>query len=76
MTHEELKENIKKGVYEVKDNKSERDFFEDLVELFELDVKDPIVGRIWGMAWDKGHWAGYHEVYSHFHDLVEVFKGA
>jgi hypothetical protein len=75
MTYQELSENIKAKKYETLNGKTERDFFDDLVELFELDPKDRLTQRMYSKAWENGHSGGYFEVYNHFHDLIEVFKG-
>lgn len=72
MTTQELYENCRNKVY---DGKGGVNFFDDLVAAFKLDANDPIVKRMYSLAWQNGHSAGYHEVVSHFSDLVEVFKG-
>ena len=71
MDKEQVRDFIKNKAY---DNGS-RDLFEDLVETFKLDPTDPIVSRMYSMAWDNGHSAGYLEVFYHFSDLVYVFRG-
>jgi hypothetical protein len=75
MTHEQMRLNIDKKLYDVKNGHSERDFYDDLVELFKLDPTDPVVPRMYSKAWENGHAYGYHEVMTHFEGLVEVFKG-
>lgn len=75
MTREEVIENIQRNLYEVKNGQSERDFFEDLVELNKLDPTNPIVYRMFSKAYENGHAYGYEEVMSHFEGLVEVFLG-
>lgn len=74
MTYEEVVENINNKKYEVVNHKSERDFFEDLCELYQLDANKPLTKRMYSKAWDGGHYAGYHEVLNHFSGLVEVFR--
>ena len=71
MDREQVQELIKNRAYD----KGDRDFFDDLVEAFELDPTDPITTRMYSMAWDNGHSAGMHEVLAHFSDLVYVFRG-
>lgn len=70
MTKQEIQEKIKNRVYE----KSDADFFEDLVSAFNLDSKDKKVAKMYRLAWDNGHPYGYGEVMGHFEDLVEIFK--
>lgn len=74
MTHEEIKSFIDRKLYNVKNGHSERDFYDDLVELFKLDPTDPITTRMYSKAYENGHAYGHHEVLCHFSDLVEVFK--
>ena len=71
MTHKEMQEKIKSGFYD-KDNGE--NFYEDLVELYNLNDNDPIVYRMYSLAWKNGHAYGYQEVFNHFDDLVNVFK--
>ncbi len=75
MTHEEMRTNIDRKLYNVTNGQSERDLFDDLVELFKLDPADPITHRMYSKAWENGHAYGLHEVVTHFEGLVEVFRG-
>ena len=75
MTHEEIRTNIARKLYDVKNGQSERDFFDDLVELFKLDPTNPITTRMYSKAYENGHAYGYNEVLCHFEGLVEVFRG-
>ncbi len=70
MTEEILRANIEAKKYETDGNS----FFEDLAELFELDPADKRTSKMYSLAWENGHSAGYLEVFYHFQDLVEVFK--
>lgn len=70
MTKETLIANIEAKKYETAGNS----FFEDLVELFELDPTDRRTNKMYSLAWENGHAFGYLEVFYHFQDLVEVFK--
>ena len=72
MTHEEMTEKLMKRVYEEHNGQG---FFDDLVELHGLDATDPVVSKMYSLAWENGHSAGYYEVFLHFNDLVHVFKG-
>jgi hypothetical protein len=72
MTYEEMTEKLNQKVYEKNNGQG---FFDDLVELHNLDPADPIASRMYSKAWENGHSAGYYEVFLHFNDLVEVFKG-
>lgn len=75
MTHSEIEENIKNSRYVEFDCGPERDFYEDLADLFNLDPKDPLTGRIYAKAWEYGHGAGLLEVMYQYEDLVRVFLG-
>jgi len=75
MTYEDIITNIDRKLYEVDHGYSERDLFDDLVEVFKLDPTNPITTRMHGKAWESGHSGGLREVVIHFSDLVEVFKG-
>jgi hypothetical protein len=75
MTREEIVTNIQRKLYDVNNGQSERDFFDDLVELYKLDPTDSITTRMFSKAYENGHAYGHHEVLCHFGDLVEVFKG-
>lgn len=71
MTREELVANIRNKVYE----KNDREFYADLADTFKVDQNAELTKRMYSLAWQNGHSAGYHEVMSHFEDLVGVFKG-
>lgn len=71
MTHEEMQEKIKSGFYD-KDNG--QNFYEDLIDLYNLNDNDPMASRIYSLAWKNGHTYGYQEVINHFNDLYLVFK--
>jgi hypothetical protein len=72
MTYEEMHEKLIKKVY---DNNQGQGFFDDLVELHNLNPTDPVTSRMYSLAWENGHAYGYYEVFLHFNDLVQVFKG-
>lgn len=75
MNKQDMYEHIKNKVYDKLPNNGGREFYADLLETFSLDAKDPVVPRMYSLAWQNGHAYGYGEVLSHFEDLVEVFKG-
>lgn len=72
MTFNEIRANIDKKIYN--DGGTERDFFEDVISASKLDPLKPLTKRMYAKAWENGHAGGYHEVLTHFCDLLEVFK--
>lgn len=73
MTKKDIDDAIDQRLYDHKESK--REFYADLVELFQLDGNKPLTKRMYQLAYENGHAYGYYEVYGHFEDLVEVFKG-
>lgn len=71
MTYEEMCEYIRSNAYE---RPNGRDFYQDLIDLHQLDERDPQVSRMYSLAWGNGHAHGYLEIFNHFNDLVRVFK--
>ena len=73
MTQQDINDAIDQRLYDKKE--SNREFYTDLVEFFKLDANDKVVKKMYSLAWENGHAYGYYEVFGHFEDLVEVFKG-
>lgn len=73
MTYEEMDKKLRDRAYD--NDKTDENFFNDLLKLHNLDANDPIVHRMYSMAYENGHAYGRYEVFIHFNDLVHVFKG-
>ena len=59
--------------YATETRKLNEEFMTDLFE--EFGVQDnPKRFRAYDLAYEYGHSAGYHEIYSHFCDLVDLIK--
>ena len=69
-----LEENQRKRKeYNQKQSELHELFRKDLIEYF--DTKDyPDEPSIFNLAWEEGHANGYHEVASHYSEIVEKFE--
>jgi hypothetical protein len=51
-------------------------FEKDMEEEFPSmkTMSDKVKNRIHYMCWDRGHSSGYHEVYGHYFDLIDLYE--
>jgi hypothetical protein len=65
--------NVKRNEYHTQTYELETKLRADLEEENEV-VGNPKAGRLWDIAWDRGHSGGYGEVISNYNELVDLIK--
>jgi hypothetical protein len=70
-TKEDMRE--AKREYNIRMSALRSQFKADLEKEFQTE-NHPKADSLFAMAWDRGHSAGYHEVYLEYEELVELIK--
>lgn len=59
-------------VYREQLREIEKNFKQALRQEYLVSMPDSVADKVWEMAWDAGHSAGYYEVESHYQDFAEL----
>ena len=59
--------------YDTERTKLHEEFVNDLFENFNV-MNNPKKDKAFALAWKRGHYSGYEEVYNEFYDLVELIR--